>query len=515
LGTTLTWAPPKEATQYHLQVLPFANAGAGLNIIRNVEQQFRIPSPPEWFGLLPDMTYSWRIRVTDKPITAFETDTGWGNWSETWTFRTPRVSSEEIQEVFPASGSSGSPTEGLALQWRHPDPAVFYFEVQASSDSSFNMDPETATAPLWWNLVHGGVSVPRNSWAAPALRAGTTYHWRVRPRIQGDGAPVEWSRTFSFTTGGGPGTAGVAWRPLVSSSDAPSPRRDHSLVIDEAANALILFGDRSKGAALNDLWRYDLSRNTWERVAPVGEQPPARFGHGAVLDPDRRRMVVFGGQSARDFLSDLWEYDLPSGRWRLLTAMEPPEPRYGQGIALDPASGNVLISHGFTESGRFDDTWLFDVAGAVWRDRSPAGGPRPEKRCLLRTIWDPKEGRLLLFGGQSNTSPFLGDLWAYQPGKMWQQAGQGAPPSPRHFYSAASDTMRQRFLLFGGRTRDGDAGDLWEFDMAADKWRLLATGGPARNGHDAVYVPSRHALIVFGGAAGAELNDLWEASIPE
>lgn len=201
-GTNLTWQLPRDATQYQLQLTPSGNAGPGVNVIRNVEQQFQVPSPPAWYGLLPDMTYSWRIRGHDKAATAFETDTGWGVWSDTWTFRTPRVASEGIQEVFPAMGMIGIPPPGLTLEWRHPDTGVFYFEVQASADPSFNTDPETATTAVWWNLVHGGVSAPKNSWAAPVLQARTTYYWRVRPRVQGDGEAVDWSRVFSFTTGG-------------------------------------------------------------------------------------------------------------------------------------------------------------------------------------------------------------------------------------------------------------------------------------------------------------------------
>lgn len=200
-GTWLTWQLPREATQYQLQLTPFGNAGPGVNVIRNVEQQFLIPSPPGWYGLLPDMTYSWRLRGHDKASQAFESDTGWGTWSDTWTFRTPRVTSEGIQEIFPAMGTTGMSTSGVALQWQQPQTAVFYFEVQATPDPTFNMDPQTATAPVWWNLVHGGVSAPKNSWTAPGLQARTTYYWRVRPRIQGDGEPVDWSRVFSFTTG--------------------------------------------------------------------------------------------------------------------------------------------------------------------------------------------------------------------------------------------------------------------------------------------------------------------------
>lgn len=47
------------------------------------------------------------------------------------------------------------------------------------------------------------MSTPANSYAIPQkypLEPGITYHWRVRPRIQGDGAELPWSKTWTFRT---------------------------------------------------------------------------------------------------------------------------------------------------------------------------------------------------------------------------------------------------------------------------------------------------------------------------
>jgi hypothetical protein len=52
-------------------------------------------------------------------------------------------------------------------------------------------------------LIHGGVAAPPNSYRIPAgfpLQAGVTYHWRVRPRVQGDGTPVGWTPARMFKT---------------------------------------------------------------------------------------------------------------------------------------------------------------------------------------------------------------------------------------------------------------------------------------------------------------------------
>ncbi|MCX6020680.1 MAG: hypothetical protein NTZ05_02915, partial [Chloroflexi bacterium] len=79
----------------------------------------------------------------------------------------------------------------------------FYYEVQLSQDSSFNVDPATATAAVYWNLIHGGQTDPLDSWTSPELERGQTYFWRVRQRLQatalGLAEPgVAWSAVQTF-----------------------------------------------------------------------------------------------------------------------------------------------------------------------------------------------------------------------------------------------------------------------------------------------------------------------------
>ena len=199
LGTTLMWSNPSGSTQYHLQVAPFNGDGPGVNVVRNAETSFVVPAPPDWYGLLPDMLYFWRVRTTTVSTTPTEDD--WTSW-DSWTFRTPGASSATISPVSPAQGavvSSLTPS----LTWANSNSESFYYEVQVSKDSSFNTDGATATAMVYWVLLHGGVTSPANTYAIPAsfpLEAGTSYFWRVRPRIQGDGEPVAWSDGWSFSS---------------------------------------------------------------------------------------------------------------------------------------------------------------------------------------------------------------------------------------------------------------------------------------------------------------------------
>lgn len=201
LGPMLVWSNPLAATQYHLQIVPANSDGPGIDIyVARADLLFRVPAPPEWYGLLPDMTYTWRLQVSDSPFTAAPADPSWGLWAER-TFRTPGATPTTMMPMMP--GQDEPVTTLLpTVQWNDSNPEVFYYEVQLSKDPQFDTNPATATTSVYWMLLHGGVSEPRNSYRVPLsflLESATKYYWRVRPRVQGDGEPVTWTPAFDFT----------------------------------------------------------------------------------------------------------------------------------------------------------------------------------------------------------------------------------------------------------------------------------------------------------------------------
>lgn len=202
LGPTLSWENPAGATQVHLQVIPANNDGPGLNLIVAATQSFGIPAPPDWYGLLPGMGYTWRVRTTTKATFAPESDVSWGPWSDTSSFRTPAPNPSVVSLVSPADGTTVASLTP-AVRWSSASAQLFYWEVQISRDPAFETDPAKATASVYQNLVHGGISSPANSYAVPSsapLDSRAVYYWRVRPRVQGDGTPVGWTPTRMFKT---------------------------------------------------------------------------------------------------------------------------------------------------------------------------------------------------------------------------------------------------------------------------------------------------------------------------
>ena len=194
-----------------------------------------------------------------------------------------------------------------------------------------------------------------------------------------------------------------------------------------------LFGGRAGTDVFSDLWRFDLVTDQWRRLTPA-DGPKARFGHTATWVPGVG-LVIFSGQAGGAFFNDIWAYLPETNAWRHLpSGGAVPEPRYGSCAGLAP-DGRLWISHGFTDLGRFFDTRAYDFAAGAWTDISREN-PVPVIRCLHDCVWTP-DGRFVLYGGQTNGVPALGDLWV-RPAKGDWQAQADPPLKARQLYAVTT-----------------------------------------------------------------------------
>lgn len=316
------------------------------------------------------------------------------------------------------------------------------------------------------------------------------------------------------------GQLNPTWIALTPTSGAPVARRDGALVYDPLHHQLLLFGGRNQAGLLADTWAFDLGSLSWQELVPAGDpHPPARFSMVAGFDTAHNRLLITTGEGESDFFNDVWSFDLTTNSWSaLIVNGNKPTERYGAAGAISGDGNWLYLTHGFTTSGRFDDSWAFHLGNHSWVNISP-GGQRPLPRCLHTAAMSGTNG-LVLFGGcASGFGPCpLNDTWVLS-NNSWSEVGTATRPEPRQFTSLVATTTAQQFLLFGG---EGDGGsnlnDLWLLDTAQATWQQWQPAGTApagRRGHNALWIHGFSGnggyMVVFGGRGDSQLyfNDLW------
>ncbi|MFO0319853.1 MAG: kelch repeat-containing protein, partial [Neisseriaceae bacterium] len=337
------------------------------------------------------------------------------------------------------------------------------------------------------------------------------------------------------------GTKGVA-----SSTNMPGSRDGSVSWTDESGN-LWLFGGYGYSATqisfLNDLWKYDISTNTWTWMS--GESQVNQFGNYGTkgvasstnMPGSRNRSAswtdesgnfwLFGGYgySANQisFLNDLWKYDIYTNTWTWVSGGNQINQfgNYGiKGVASStnmPGSRDSLVSwkdgsgnlwifggygYGATQIGFLNDGWKYDISTNTWTWMSGESqvnqfGDYGTKGIVSVTnmpgsrsntiSWKDSSGNLWIFGGYgygATESGSLNDLWKYEIStNTWTWMNDENDINQFGTYNAKG--IASDINMPGGRDRSvswtDKFGNLWLF------------GG---NGYDA--------------SQNGSLNDLWK-----
>lgn len=308
-----------------------------------------------------------------------------------------------------------------------------------------------------------------------------------------------------------------SWTQL-STTGTISARTNASAIYVSQQNKMYVFGGITAGGNVNELWELDLNSNRWSLVPTTSALLPApRATHICMYDSLQNRMLVWSGQGSVLY-NDIWAFNFDDNTWTELFAdgnvFGAPLKRYGTATVFDPINRNVVNFAGFTTSGRFEDTWRFNVGNSKWTNESNT--TFPAKRCLTSQSFAADRREMIVFGGQGNGN--LNDIWSlnlhtYQ----WANLTPAQSPAARHFSSNVY-CGDGKVVVFGGSSLNqgntaGGLNDLWLFNLDTQLWDTLpqpSAKPSARYGHTAVYIPAQDKMIVFGGQGIASLsNETW------
>lgn len=260
--------------------------------------------------------------------------------------------------------------------------------------------------------------------------------------------------------------------------DVPQARQRHVMVFDAARGVAVLYGGRSNGGSMLDVWEWNGRR--WSQPQLVGDPPPRFIDWAGAYDSRRAVMVTQGRTGGNEPQPETWEWD--GRRWRLRAVTGPNFSSFY--MAYDSARGVTVLVGG--NSGESSETWEWD--GSRWEmstSDTPVNG--------VAIVYDSARRESVLFvhaGSESET-------WVWD-GERWDLRATGGP-TPVAGPGFAYDSDRQVAILFGGGKGGSKAPvpDTWEWD--GQVWTLRDNKGPSRWKHAMVYDSVRHEVLLFGG----------------
>ena len=206
-------------------------------------------------------------------------------------------------------------------------------------------------------------------------------------------------------------------------------------------------GVLESGLVITNLQLFDIASNSWSQKL---EAPTASQWFALATDADNGMIYRIGG-SRRNVtapISDVLMYDTKANSWEQLPEM--PEPRYGHEAVF--LNGKILIAGGANRSGGLTRCWQYDVTTGLW---SQIAAMNRARRFAVSGLGSDASGRpfWFVFGGDDpNSSQPLADGEAYDiENNRWIQLDESFNFSAGKT-SAATAIINSKLYVAGGAT---------------------------------------------------------------
>ena len=288
----------------------------------------------------------------------------------------------------------------------------------------------------------------------------------------------------------------------------PPPFALGAFIFDSLRNRILAFGGLNDGPS-DETWALSFDNPSgWFPIATAGNPPSARFGHTAIYEPLQDQMVVFGGTDGVLDFNDVWTLDLSSApAWTQIPILgDSPPARYDHTAILEPVGERMVIFGGIDQSSSLGDAWTLSLvpgSRGVWTSVGEAA-PSPRQRSDQTAAYVPFTRSMLVFGGDDG-SEYMNDLWglSFQEEPSWFTITPAVTPlEARAGHAAAYDKRRDRLVVVGGCDGQTCFQDTWQFSVPYRKWfRLFPSDEPppARAWHGAIYNVDKDQIIVLSG----------------
>ncbi|CAG9323524.1 unnamed protein product [Blepharisma stoltei] len=179
----------------------------------------------------------------------------------------------------------------------------------------------------------------------------------------------------------------IAYKLISAELSGPEARMMHSM--QAIHTSLWVFGGiDSDKEFLSDMWKFELTTNTWTLLNPSGDKPPARARHSSCSSADT--YVIFGGENNDGYLSDMYEYTILANIWKVVDFSSSKNPVGRYGACMAQADTYIYLFGGHTMAGYSNELWRLDVldnAFVLLDDGLSEQVPKlANTKCFIRNI---------------------------------------------------------------------------------------------------------------------------------
>jgi len=255
------------------------------------------------------------------------------------------------------------------------------------------------------------------------------------------------------------------------------------------------------------LWEYDAGRDAWTRKTDF----PGKERGSAVAFSIGNKGYVGLGFGDNDRFSDLWEYDPAADRWKQKASLPAVGRDHSGAFAIDGIAYVFGGTKGET-AGNDDfvkEVWAYDPATDIWTRKAdmPEGTAAPACFAL--------NGKGYFGTGILTVVPYALSrvFWEYDP-KPDRWTRKADFPGAARFKAVGFAFGGKGYIGTGieevGESSAKMAGDIWEYDPAANAWSPKpAFPGPARGASVGFVIGGRIYLGTGMDSGRKTLSDFW------
>ncbi|QDZ17607.1 galactose oxidase [Chloropicon primus] len=313
----------------------------------------------------------------------------------------------------------------------------------------------------------------------------------------------------------------------------PSARCGHCVVKVKSSvwdGTLVVFhGGTNDRQFLGDLVVLHLENGLWTRPQTTGGPSPRAFHCGAVIGTS---VYYFGGRTGARVHNEVWKLDTNLWEWTCLNLIgaKPDAREKADCIGLDES--RVLVFGGYDGIRWLNDVFVINVV-TLESTQVRVGGTLPSPRAGHKLAM--LHQGILMFGGETTNTQYLGDLWALK-GLFRDSSAGGTPesqqdnsprwvkmqlsgPSPAGRSGHGFVNAGAKMIVYGGR---GDEGwlsrkaiyhkDVAVIDRESVRWVKVPSMGeePSERAHHSLTLVDKNKLLLFGGYNGkSTYGDMW------